>query len=173
MRLVFCGWFLLTVIHQFTKGRNLTSRVDPFMMYLPLWTFFGPIPGTTDSEIAFRFADELGNHSEWRHLDLYEPRTITHLIIHRNRRLEKTVFDAVAQIQRLMSSDVAGDRISASPPYIVLLSVVLATAPLPDEARKVQFMIVQSSGVDQNVLDAVPIFASAFHTVPQKELAKQ
>ena len=162
-------WFTLTVAHQFRRGRDFTSRIDPFMLFLPLWTFFGPFPGTTDFEVVFRFSAAQGDLSDWRHLDIYERRRLSHLFIHSNRRLEKTVFDAVSQMQRLISSDIAAERIAASPPYIVLLSVVLATAHIPDSSRKVQFMIVQSSGVDRNTLDAVPIFASAFHSVPRNK----
>ncbi|GAA2030915.1 hypothetical protein GCM10009720_08970 [Yaniella flava] len=57
--------------------------------------------------------------------------------------------------------------IIASPSYIALLSVVLALVPLPSDTEKIQFMILESSGLGINQAGAVPKFTSAMHDVLQ------
>ena len=165
MRFFFRLWFFLTVLHQFPLGRKVTSQIDPYQFLVPIWTCFGPFPGTTDAEIVVRTFNFKGEASSWTHIPIYEDRKSTHWLIHRNRRLEKLVFDCVGHIQSLVSDDVRPANIVASPPYIILLSIVMAIADIPDDACSIQFMVVDSSGYISSGIDSVPKFASAIHSL--------
>ncbi len=164
---VFGGWFALTVAHQFTPLRRFTRQFDFQGMLLPIWTFFAPFPGTQDSEILVRYFDERGEAEEWKHVKIYEPRRASHALFHFNRRLEKTVFDAVGEIRQLLGQDISKEVVMSSAPYIALLGVVLAVAPVPPHARKLQFMLVQSAGHDRDPRGVQPIIVSGRHSVDQ------
>ncbi|WP_343956408.1 hypothetical protein [Yaniella flava] len=160
-------WLGLTGLHQISACQKLTARIDPFMHFIPIWTFFGPYPGTTDAEIVTRTFDKNGDVTPWKHLQIFEPRRPLHFLMHRNRRLEKTVFDCSAHIHSMLRNDIPTSMIIASPSYIALLSVVLALVPLPSDTEKIQFMILESSGLGINQAGAVPKFTSAMHDVLQ------
>lgn len=167
MRIFLGTWFGLTVLHQLTIGQKLTARIDPYMHFIPIWTFFGPLPGTTDAEIVIRSFDANGIATPWKHLSIFEPRKATHFLIHRNRRLEKTVFDCAAHIQSMLRNGIPLSMIIASPSYIALFNVVLALTALPSDATKIQFMLLESSGQGISRAGAVPKFTSALHDVLQ------
>lgn len=157
------GWWVLTALHQMKRVRTLTSRFDRYGAWLPLWTFFGPIPGTLDAEMLVRYT-RAGVVGEWTHLRMYEPRRWTHMIIHPNRRLEKTMFDAISDIKRQLGEEGPPERITGTFAYAVLLSIVTSEARTHDVSHA-QFMVVNSGGADDNPHSLVPLFASAVHPV--------
>ncbi|MDF2562468.1 MAG: hypothetical protein K0R99_3914 [Microbacterium sp.] len=155
------GWLIVTALHQMKKFRFITTRIDGYGAFLPLWTFFGPIPGTLDSEVLVRYTTP-GGVTDWKHMPMYEPRRWSHLFLHTNRRLEKTMFDAISDITRQLREKEPPENIIGSFAYIVLLSIVVGR-DRPNDATHVQFMVVNSSGVHEHDDSLVPAFASAVH----------
>jgi hypothetical protein len=160
------AWFAATTVHQIRGLRRWTRLLDINGMLLPLWTFFAPIPGTQDSELVFRTFDDGGHPSAWVHLPVYQLRRRSHFILQPNRRLEKTVFDAVGALRVLTSRSSDADKnLVTSPPYLVLLSVVISKAPVPADAVAIQYMLIQSGGHDDGPRAIQPIFVSARHGI--------
>lgn len=135
-------------------------------MALPIWTFFAPYPGSHDAELLFRTIDHDDVASEWRHIEIYQRRRLSHVLLHPNRRLEKTVFDAVGETNLLLATRDDHDWITASPSYRTLLNVLLSRAHLPATATNVQFMLIQSGGYDDTPNSLTPAFVSDRHPLP-------
>jgi hypothetical protein len=93
---------------------------------------------------------------------MYEPRKWTHALYHPNRRLEKVMVDAIGDIKRQLGGHDSPERVTGSFSYAVLLNIVTAQAHKAG-ATHVQFMVVNSSGFDNNLHSLVPLFASAVH----------
>lgn len=155
------GWFLLSALHQMKRFRPFTSRFDRHGAWIPLWTFFGPIPGTLDAELMARYTESTGP-SSWRHIAMYEPRKWAHMLYHPNRRLEKVMLDAISDIKRQLGEHDSPEKVTGSFAYAVLLNIVTAQARQAGSTH-VQFMVVHSSGSDENPHSLVPLFASAVH----------
>ena len=168
VRTLFVGWLVATVAHQFARLRRYTGLISVHGMTLPIWTFFAPYPGSQDAELLMRTFDEDTNPREWRHIEIYQQRRLSHLLLHTNRRLEKVVFDAVGEIRVLIGSRETQGSIVASPAYLILLSVVLAQAELPSEAKHVQFMLIQSGGYDNAAESLNPVFVSDRHPLADR-----
>lgn len=168
LRALFVGWFVATVAHQFARLRRYTGVISVQGMTLPIWTFFAPYPGSQDAELLFRTFDEETNPREWRHIEIYQQRRLSHLLLHTNRRLEKVVFDAVGEIRVLLRNHDNQGSIVASPAYLILLSVVLAQAELPSDAKHVQFMLIQSGGYDDAAGSLNPVFISDRHPLADR-----
>jgi hypothetical protein len=166
---LFTAWFIATVLHQFGGLRKYSRYLDFQGFFLPIWTFFAPYPGTQDPEIVARTFTLDGTPTPWRAVQIYEPRRPLHVLIHVNRRLEKTVFDAVAEITPLLNSTEIGSTITGSIPYVTLLSVVSARMTFPFGATHLQFMVVESAGFDQSPHGLRPLFTSARHRIEYRE----
>lgn len=167
MKVLFGLWLILTAVHQTQTGRKATRWIDPFGIYLPLWTFFGPIPGTTDSELVVRYYTADGTAvGEWRHAHLYESRRWLHALFHRNRRFEKVVSDAGGQITANLRKDVRIDQMMRSNAYITLLNAAQLLVTRPTGSARIQFMLVTSSGYDSRPSTTTPAFLSAIHDLP-------
>lgn len=164
--LFFGTWLALTILHQMQRMRRLTGTIDQLGFLLPVWTFFGPIPGTLDSELLYRYAADSGPTSEWTHFPLYQPRRTFHVAIHLNRRREKTAFDAASDIFRAIQDGKSEDEIITSAAYLVLLGMLLSSTTPAPRSRFIQFMVVNSSSADENDYGMVPIFVSAMHRIP-------
>jgi hypothetical protein len=161
----FAVWMALTIVHQSRSARRFTGVVDPLGFFLPVWTFFGPIPGTLDSEILYRHVLDDGQETRWTPLPIYEDRRFSHLLVHFNRRKEKVVFDAVSVVLELIREGKPDDYIITSSSYIVLLGALISSTPAPAPASFIQFMVVNSSSADENPSGMVPVFVSAKHRI--------
>lgn len=167
-RVAFGVWLLATALHQFPQGRRITRYVDFAGLALPIWTFFAPFPGTQDAELLYRTRRRDDAASSWRHLPIYEERRLSHVLVHFNRRLEKTVFDATSEVKALLREQTEERLIQMSGPYLTLLNIVQSEASMDGEDTGLQFMLVDSGGYDDHPLSLSPLFASNWHRIERR-----
>ncbi|MFJ6533134.1 hypothetical protein [Microbacterium sp. NPDC091662] len=86
------------------------------------------------------------------------------MLYHPNRRLEKVMLDAIGDIKRQLGEHDSPEKVTGSFAYAVLLNIATAHGRQPGVTH-IQFMVVNSSGTDDNHHSLVPLFASAVHPV--------
>jgi hypothetical protein len=172
--LVFSTWFILTILWQFDDIREQLKflyRLN-ILNAIPIWTFFAPTPGITDTHIIFRDKKSNLEVSEWGEIVLLEERRWYHFIWNPHKRKSKLIVDALSQIKSLKNKSLKNEfkeeelqyRVQLSKGYLILLNLVMNYEMSDNEILSRQFMVVDSylfSGKRQ----PFPIFSSPFHTL--------
>jgi hypothetical protein len=178
--LVFAAWLGLTLLNQCDRSRRV---IAPLLRYdvcsvVPIWTFFAPNPGRTDTHIVYRDIYDDGALSNWRELDLKSRPGLLGLS-RGERRVSKGIVDLQHQLldrQFISPEEVATTNVDgtvpfrrASPaiilstPYLAILN--LATGASHDPfAIGTQFAVAVSEGQERGE-SATVLFISARHTL--------
>src|SRR5687767_4265223 len=96
----FSLWLALTILWQFERCREkskLLRRVNVFHL-LPIWTFFSPKPGMSDTHILYRDKVPGNKMTEWMEVGLAEERRSCHWLWNPRKRLDKLAVDAVSEV---------------------------------------------------------------------------
>lgn len=147
-------WIVLTIIAQFNNklSRDIV-QFDRFGL-VPRWTFFAPIPGSTDVHLLIRYTRN-GKISSW-----YETKLTVNLskrpkwmrwVFNPYRRIEKLLFDFVNSTSYLKNKVL---QIKYLTDYILILRFSESIAIL-QSADEVQFMI---AGSNSTLLEDLEIF---------------
>lgn len=152
---------LLSILNQFTRFRPILARFDPVSL-LPYWSFFAPVPGTSDYRILVRAKDADGQVGSWTEICVHEKRSAPHLFWNPNKIRQKCVSDCVSALLREVSKseDDNSDFIQLSWPYIKLAQFAFGDHRSEMNEMR-QFSIVASRGIHRRSLH--PLFISRWH----------
>jgi hypothetical protein len=166
---VLAAWFALTILNQARWTRRFVSAIVSRDIggLVPVWTFFAPNPGDTDTHLLFRDRDADGRVTAWREasaagrrhvLDLWNPR----------RRIHKGIVDVIYDLTKrdprtphTSSPAPVSKRRMVSFPYVLLLNYV---SQLPGDfgAIERQFAIVRTPGIAFRAQPNI-LFVTPFH----------
>jgi hypothetical protein len=157
----------LTALTQRRGGRfEQALRTRDVFCLLPLWTFFAPNPGTTDTRLLWRESLGPGQTSHWHELSPPGRRAWS-AVWNPKRRIQKAITDAGALLSEARARDDA-DVVMLSVAYLMLLGYVTVQVGSPRAFAR-QFILVQTSGEPQCFDEVKVLFVSRWHVVPQPE----
>jgi hypothetical protein len=154
---------LLCALNQFAYFQ---SRIAPFNRsgVFPYWSFFAPIPGTSDQRIVYRTQDEAG-HGPWVELGLYEARSIRDLFWNPRKHLQKCTSDTIIHMLKGVQQFHASEHealVLVSWGYIKILETIAAEIEQP-VGTKYSFAILTTEGLANRQMK--PLFISKWHTL--------
>ena len=132
--LFFSLWFMFSVVAQFEWSLSRRIREFDHFGFVPGWTFFAPVPGTSDYHLIYREATPDSVPSEWVEVPIVQSRRWFHFAWNPDRRKSKVIADAVTALA-LQVSDAkptgngvphAVRLLPLTVPYLILLSTVMA-----------------------------------------------
>ncbi len=160
------GALVFTAATQFRTPRlERWARSRDVFLLLPMWTFFAPNPGTTDTRLLWREALGSRHFGPWH--ELSPPRSHPwRAIWNPNRRIQKAIADAGG----LLAHAGEAESTTLTIPYLLLLKYVAAQTGSPHAIAR-QFAVVQTSG-EPPAFDEVRLVAlSRWHSVEEKRNA--
>ncbi len=135
-------WAVISCIAQFSSDRLIFLKQADWFSLIPQWTFFAPIPGTSDYHLMFRDRYISGDYTEFREIDLTSPRKLMHTIWNPDKHNEKILSDVVHTFAQ-MAGKIESPQLMFTIPYILILNYVSNTEHVPN-ANATQFTIVES-----------------------------
>jgi hypothetical protein len=125
---------------------------DKLGFWLPNWRFFAPNPAQNDFHILHRTLSQEGVESLWEDTHETTPRKLIHFVWFPDRRTDKGIFDAAADLMAVIP--LGEDKTIASPAYRTISAFVLRrirdrTGDVPIAGY--QFMLAASAGYDDSV----------------------
>jgi hypothetical protein len=168
----FGTWLALTVLWQFEplRDRSLLLRRVNVLRMLPIWTFFAPRPGMSDTLILHRDRLADGSVTPWAQLSLIEERRWYHWLWNPRKRLDKLAVDAVSDVKAFkllaersgIDEELARQQVKLSKGYLLLLNIAACQSRVSTNSTARQFVIVEATHVGgQRAL--TPLFVSPFH----------
>lgn len=168
----FAAWLLLTVLWQFDQLRErsrLLRRVNALHI-LPIWTFFAPRPGMSDTHILYRDKIPGEAPTEWREVTLVEERRPIHWLWNPIKRLDKVAVDALSDIKMTKNKgDEAGideetlqQHVKLSKGYLILMNIVFSNPRITERSCARQFAVLEAN-LSTGERTMSPIFVSPFH----------
>jgi hypothetical protein len=139
------AWFVLTVLFQFPRLQKAIRAYDCFYM-LPSWSFFAPVPSTSDHIVLLRFENR-GELTPWKLPHLISLPQIP-LLWDPERRQRKTLIDIVHSIGEFTKLSSLKD-IHLATPYLMLIQFA-SMQPETLFATGVQIMICARPAGQQN-----------------------
>jgi hypothetical protein len=157
------AWLALSVLCQLPwKALARIQAWDRFGI-VGRWSFFAPLPGTSDYYLLVREHYDQGLTGTWRELVLTgPPRGPWNALWTPDKRNPKALFDLTsALIRQAGSLPEAKEAIAFSVPYLMLLNVASHTTTSP-LVRARQFLLMKTEGSEQS---PEVIFLSNAHEV--------
>lgn len=165
-------WLILTVFWQFEHYREKSAvlrAVNSFHL-LPIWTFFAPRPGMSDTHVLYRDRTADGTMTDWSEIDLVEERKALHWLWNPRKRLDKVAVDALSDVKTVknrgeeaeVDDDVLQQQVKLSKGYLVLLNIAVSRPKLDPAAEWRQFAVVDAS-LAAGERSISPVFVSPFH----------
>jgi hypothetical protein len=159
----FAGWYGLSVLQQMEKTK-LARKVDPTSMAIPNWRFFAPLPARHDYNVLHRDRLRDGTVTEWREESLATPRSISQVLWHPRRRVEKTLFDVASELFQVSKEIDDPRRIQLTVSYLSLLNHIANRVPHADETESIQFLVAHSAAHEERVEPQL-LFLSEWHAL--------
>jgi hypothetical protein len=168
----FSTWLLLTIFWQFEFIRSKSNfiRAINSVNFLPVWTFFAPRPGITDTHLLFRDKFDDNTISDWVEISVFESRKNYHFMWNPLKRYNKLIVDALSQVKKLksikdeeeMNDEDFQIQVRISKGYLILLSIVSKYKKINNKSMSRQFVIADTSySSGQRIF--TPIMSSPFH----------
>ena len=161
---VLATWLVGSIVNQFRFAwfQRIAER-DSFAL-LPLWTFFAPNPGQSDYHVVYRDRHADGSMTDWREIDITEPRRWYSFLWNPEKRSKKVLSDIVASlVDTIGTQPDLGNAIMLTLPYLLLLNVISQLDTTPDVTHR-QFVIVETFGFNPTDKPRV-ILRSDFHAL--------
>lgn len=156
-------WLGLTILVHIPLSRIQHLRVHDQYAFIPNWSFFAPVPGTSDYHLMVRDKLVDGTVTVWREADLnLQARGSLGFVWNPAKRTNKALCDIVPiLLQVVVSANGQHQTVYFSLPYLMLLNAVSSFPRSPFAVRR-QFMLVKTDGPD-----ASPdvLFVSAEHAL--------
>lgn len=143
-------WFLVSVLHQFDNEVGRRVKKANILGVIPGWTFFAPIPGTSDYRFVFRDVLPTGC-TEWQEVQWCSRRRLLDAIWHPERHHTKLVVDCVSALVRTVAEmrKLGINQEGKTPawivsvPYLALLNIAVSTPRISSNAKARQFAIIE------------------------------
>ncbi len=158
------AYLVVTALAQrpkFAWVRWLKAR-DPFAL-IPMWTFFAPNPGTTDTRLLWRERLFDGSISPWHEVDppiggvlraVWNPR----------KRIRKAITDACSILARRAAAEPKNKLLLISIPFLMILRYI-CSFPASRLAVARQFVLCQTSGADEEGTVPKLVLVSNWHVL--------
>jgi hypothetical protein len=155
------GALAFTAATQFRTPRlERWARSRDVFCLLPIWTFFAPHPGTTDTRLLWREA--LGHQHLGLWHELSPPRwSLWRVVWNPDRRVQKAIADAG---NLLTQGGGEYESTILAIPYLLLLKYVAAQPGSPHAIAR-QFVVVQTSGEPPEFDEVRTVALSRWHAV--------
>lgn len=162
------AWVVITAFNQTSRTRRLIGRLVAYDIcgLIPVWTFFAPNPGDTDTHLLFRDRDPEGRMTDWREVRMVSRRRVIDLWNPR-RRISKSLVDVVYDLtkrdkaQGEQGPQLLSKRRVLSFPYLLVLNYVSQHRG-DFGAFDRQFVIAKTPGIASRGRPEV-LFVSPFH----------
>jgi len=144
------GMFFITFFAQHpNRGFDRLRTVDKLGFWLPNWRFFAPEPAQNDLHLLHRTLSLDGEESDWEETHQTTRRRPTHFIWFPDRRTDKGLFDAVADLMAVAPR--GEDHLLASPAYRTISAFVRRRIRKATHhpIAGYQFMLATSTGYDE------------------------
>jgi hypothetical protein len=161
------GALAFTAAAQFRIPRlERWARSRDVFCLLPIWTFFAPNPGTTDTRLLWREALSSRHFGPWHELSPPRPNA-WRAIWNPSRRIQKAIADAGG----LLAQGVGESETKIlTIPYLMLLKYVAAQTGSPHAIAR-QFVVVQTSGEPPAFDEVRTVALSRWHAVEEARKA--
>lgn len=139
--------------------RRLFSR----MPFIPIWTFFAPVPLSSNYNMMFRYMYEDSSLSLWDMLiDTQKINPWKRIILNPEKRFQKTVIDFTNTLIKMMNdhSKHLDLNMRFSEPYLSILNYI-SNKNIPSQVIKLQFCITSTDKNDGTSI----ILLSEFHAI--------
>ena len=158
---VMVGALAVTTVAQFRSSQlERWARSRDVFSLLPIWTFFAPNPGTTDTRLFWREALGARAFGPWH--ELSPPRSSRwRAIWNPDRRVQKAIADAGGL---LAQSDGGAESTTLTIPYLLLLKYVTVQPGSPHAIAR-QFVVAQTSGEPPEFDDFRAVALSRWHGI--------
>jgi hypothetical protein len=171
---LFSCWYVCCILWQFEPIRKrLTGfrTINSFGL-LPIWTFFAPLPGMSDTHMLYRDKLTDGSLTDWQEIHAFEKRKFYHFIWNPFKRNSKLIVDALSEVKKIknnsdkveMDEKAEQNFIKLSQGYLVLLNLAVKNSKVTDASRARQFVVLDSYWISEK-REVTPIFISPFHTI--------
>lgn len=147
---IFGAWFVVVTLSQDPRRKwDKLRNYDKSGALVPDWRFFAPHPGMHDHDVLVR--DELpdGSMTEWRQATNIEERRLSHTLWYVDRRKEKALLDAMTGLIKITEQEEFKNNkeaLQVTIPYLTLLNHVTYRVQHHPEAKRTQFIVVNSDG---------------------------
>ena len=163
-------WLVSSILNQFSFAWFDRVRGYDHFSLLPLWTFFAPNPGQSDYHLVYRDKRADDSLTEWREIEITEPRKPFSFFWNPEKRSKKVISDVVSNIvSSIPNEQETGDVIMLSLPYLILLNVVTHFDGAGQTTRR-QFILVETFGFNPTSSPRV-ILRSDFHQMNEERAA--
>lgn len=162
----FGAWLTAAVFRQISPQADFVRRFDPFNFYIPVFRFFGPNPGSTDTHVLVRSKRRDGTLEPWQEVVTGQSkRRWRHTVWYPERRLGKAVLDLGKSLQN--SSQLDYRRLHKTVTYRALLNTVKFGITHRPDAVSVQFAVARSAAYDPDYPPEL-MFVSEFHELEKR-----
>jgi hypothetical protein len=114
---VFLSWLGLTIAFQFRRWQVSMRFRDPLYM-LPSWSFFAPVPNTSDFVFVCRYESH-GELTPWKQPGLLSAKAFP-LLWDPERRQKKAIIDIGQSLAEFVKDELP-DMVHLTTPYLLLL----------------------------------------------------
>jgi hypothetical protein len=155
------AWFGVSVAFQFRPRKLAALRTYDYFSLMPVWTFFAPRPGTSDTHLLFRDRLLGIGLTPWR--DIPVRRTPLRGFWNPHKRVAKTLRDLELHLLQLQAAKLKREQVCLSMPYLVLINYI-AALPRANFSASTQFAVARSWGHYGRAEPDI-VFLSEFHEV--------
>jgi hypothetical protein len=160
---LFASWLFVTVLFQINQ-RGLIQRLKGYDYFatIPVWTFFAPNPGTTDTHLLYRDKLAGGQITRWREVPLGT--TPLRVIWNPQKRFQKGLSDLSSSLHyHAAVHREHAESILTHTGFIALLNFITGQ-PHSASAVLTQFVVARSYGYHSG-RQAEVVFLSSFHYI--------
>ena len=159
---IFGAWLVISVFAQFSKKRwMLWLRYNDIFALIPLWTFFAPNPGVTDTRLLYRDRLVDAQYSPWIEVK-FSNNSVLNAFWHPEKRRKKVVMDTCSLLLETMRS-IKDKSFLLTMPYLVVLNFIM-TMPKNQLGEQRQFMITSTFGYN-SAKEPEILFISQLHRI--------
>ncbi|PTT69019.1 MULTISPECIES: hypothetical protein [unclassified Chryseobacterium] len=152
-----------SALFQFDRFRKVLTKID-LVGILPNWSFFAPIPGTSDYRLIFCDYDQLDKKTDWIEIDMgFKHTRRFDFIWNPNKYFQKAIIDLIQNLIREYTECKQKELVQFSWSYLVLLQIVM-NEKKPNISVVRQFAIVSTTGFN-NERNLELIFLSKKHSI--------
>jgi hypothetical protein len=155
---IFGVWLILSIAVYLPGARRFVRCAD-WLMLIPTWKFFAPLPGQSDFNVLYqdKYAD--GTLTQWTEITAGARRRWWAAVWNPDKRANKALFDIVQELAAVLQGRTHVPEFTLS--YLSLLNHV-ARIPRSTSPPFTRFMLMTSQG-NAEPPDPELLFMSRFH----------
>ncbi len=152
---------LLSLLREIKRFDFIWNRFPTFMLFIPTWSFFAPIPNMFDYHLVFRRIGENNQLYEWAPVfKIPEKRPWYAFAWNPEKRFLKGFLDVVQDLVTFAKKVKDSGQICTSVPYLLILNY-LSSLYHDQGTEKIQFMVLGNS----RLYDHEVVFTSEMHPI--------